>query len=60
MIEKKKKGFFNLFFHFICLNWNLLLNISFSHFKLCMYSENILLEGTMSQILNLGLSFVFI
>ena len=38
------------------LQWNMGFYISFLHFKLCIYSKNIILEGTMTHIFNSGLS----
>ena len=58
--EFRKMCIFNLFFHFYFLKQNFSLNISFTHFKLYRYVTNILMDGTVSQILYLWLSFDFI
>ena len=51
-----KKHFFNFYF----LNKDLLLTIEVNVFKFSTDVRNIRMEGSMSQILDLGLSFCFI
>ena len=47
------------FFHFYFLTKDFSLNITFPRLKLYRYFLNIVTEGTISQILLLGLSFCF-
>ena len=48
-----------LFFHFYFFNPDLKLTIVFTTLQLCSLIENVHLEGTVSQIFNLGPSFCF-
>ena len=50
---KEKKMFFSIIFK------DILVNISHEHLKCCMLVENSHMEGTVSQILYLGISFHF-
>ena len=49
----------NLFFDKIFLNFHLSVTIAYKDLKFCLLSTDIHLEGTMSQIFYLGLSFYF-
>ena len=46
----------NLFFDKIFLNVHFSITIAYKDFKFCLVSPHIYLEGTVSQIFNLGLS----
>ena len=50
---------FKVIFHFYFFNMDISLNICFSGLKFVMVVHNIPLEGTVSQISDLGLSFDF-
>ena len=53
----KKQKIKDLFVHFYFLNMDILLNNDLPEMKFCTDVENIHMEGTMSQIFYLGLSF---
>ena len=48
------------FFHFYFLNMDISFNIQVTEMKLCTGVKNIHMEGTVSQIFDIGLSFDFI
>ena len=56
----KKQKIKDIFVHFYILNINILLNNELTVMKLCTDVKTIHMEGTMSQIFYLGLSFNFI
>ena len=56
----KKRLIKYLFFHFYFLNMDILLNIKLPVIKFCTGIKNTHMEGTVSQISYLGLSFSFI
>ena len=58
--DLKKKLIKNQFFHFYFLNSDILLTIEITIIKFYTDVKNIHIEGTVSQILYLGLSFYFI
>ena len=58
--SKKKKQTKNLFFHFYFLNKDISLNIRVRELRFGTYLNNIHMEGTVSPIFYLGLSFYFI
>ena len=47
------------FFYFYFLNMDISLGICFPGMKFCIVGHKVLLEGTVSQIFDLGLSFYF-
>ena len=49
----------NHFFNFYFLNMDISLCICFPRLKFCMVGHKVVLEGTVSQIVDLGLSFYF-
>ena len=49
----------NHFLDFYFLNMDISLNICFSEMKFCTLAHNILLEGSVSQNFDFGLSFYF-
>ena len=57
--ELKKQIIKNLFFHFYFLAKDFSLNTVAMHLKFYTHVDNILMEGTVSQIFYLGLSFDF-
>ena len=59
-IDLKKKVIKNLFFHFDFLNSDISLVIEITIIKLYTDVKNIHMEGTVSRIFYLGLSFYFI